>query len=86
MSQSVKPPKILIQAWAQRHWDPPPSQITLCRWARLQRIDPPPQKVGNRYYVDPDAKLVDRNGYPVGEVHYKGVTPAAWVRQGLRKR
>jgi hypothetical protein len=57
--------KIPITDWAAKRWNPPPNRIQLCRWARLQRIDPPPQKVGREYYVEPDAKLVDRNGNPV---------------------
>lgn len=58
-------PKIRLHDWAARHWNPPPDRIKLHRWARLHRIDPPPQKVGREYYVEPDAKLVDRNGNPV---------------------
>lgn len=59
----MKPaPKIPLPAWAASQWDPPPPRETLWRWARMGRIAPPPQKVGRQYYVDPQAKYVDRNG------------------------
>lgn len=57
-----EPPKITLRTWAKRKWDPPPSARTLQRWVHNANIDPPPEKVGREYYVEPDAKYIDNNG------------------------
>jgi len=51
--------KITLQAWAVRHYDPPPGIATLRAWARDGKIQPAPQKVGRTYYVHPDARHID---------------------------
>lgn len=55
-------PKITLRTWASRKWDPPPCPRTLQRWVKNANIDPPAEKVGREYYVDPDAKYIDKNG------------------------
>jgi len=55
-------PKIKLADWAARNWSPPPCRRTLHRWAQNAQIDPPPQLVGHTYYVEPNARYVDRNG------------------------
>lgn len=51
-------PKILLTAWAARHFDPPPAERTLRVWARDGRIYPAPIKVGRSYYVEQDAQHI----------------------------
>lgn len=48
--------KILLAAWAEARYDPPPSPRVLQRWAREGEIVPKPVKVGRSYYVAPDAR------------------------------
>lgn len=52
-------PKITLERWAERHYDPPPNPDTLRRWARERKIFPFPQKVGRTYYVEPTAQYKD---------------------------
>lgn len=60
--------KITLEAWAAKHYDPPPSAWTLRRWARDGELYPAPEKVGKTYYVRetarrvtaPEGSLVDR--------------------------
>lgn len=52
-------PKITLEEWAKRHYQPPPNMDTLRRWARDLKIFPFPQKVGRTYYVQPDAEYRD---------------------------
>lgn len=62
----MKPqPKIKLTAWAARKWDPPPCKRTLINWTRDARIEPQPERVGHTYYVDPNAKYIDRDGNPI---------------------
>lgn len=48
--------KILLAAWAAKMYDPPPSAWVLRKWVREGQICPPPERVGNAYYVDEDAR------------------------------
>lgn len=50
--------KIKMRAWAAKHYDPPPSDWTLRRWAREGEIHPAPEKVGKDWYVDENAKRI----------------------------
>lgn len=60
--------KIKLSEWAARHYDPPPSQWVLRRWARDGEIHPAPERVGRDWYVSETARrgplprlsLVDR--------------------------
>jgi hypothetical protein len=52
---------VLLEAWAQDHFDPVPSLWTLRTMARTGKIQPAAVKVGKAYYVDPDARPVDPN-------------------------
>jgi hypothetical protein len=54
--------KILLQDWAARHYDPPPSIHTLRRWVREDRFVPPAELVGRSYYVEETAYLHDAWG------------------------
>lgn len=47
---------ITLQAWAEAHYDPPPTQWVLRRWARDGELHPRPEKVGRTYYVASDAR------------------------------
>ena len=49
---------IPLTSWAARLYDPIPSLHTLRAWCRLDRIQPPPQKVGREYRVREDAAYV----------------------------
>lgn len=55
-------PKIPLQIWAARKWDPPPCKRTLYNWVRNASIEPPPERVGKTFYVAPDAQYVDKDG------------------------
>ena len=48
--------QILLLAWAEKHYDPPPSLWTLRKLARQGEIFPPPEKVGRDWYVFEDAR------------------------------
>jgi hypothetical protein len=52
---------VLLEAWAERYFDPPPSLWTLRTMARTGRFRPEAVKVGKAYYVDPDAVVIDPN-------------------------
>ena len=63
----MTPRKIPLSDWAAQHYSPPPSAHILRRWAREGQIYPPPEKVGQTYYVPESARrqtgapsLVDR--------------------------
>jgi hypothetical protein len=53
--------KVTLEAWAAPRYCPPPSIKTLRRWARECRIFPAPEKVGRTYYVEPDARYIERD-------------------------
>jgi predicted site-specific integrase-resolvase len=50
--------KVTLEAWAARHFDPPPVNNTLRIWAREGRIVPAPMKIGRTYFVEQDAKHI----------------------------
>ena len=50
--------QITLQAWAARHFDPPPAISTLRKWAREGRISPRPVLVGREYRAREDAVYV----------------------------
>lgn len=52
-------PKITLEEWARRKFDPPPCAETRRRWVRSCRIYPLPEKVGRTYYVNADAEYID---------------------------
>ena len=54
--------RIKLPVWAARHFDPPPAPRTVERWARFGRIHPQPVKIGRCWWVEPEAKCMDRNG------------------------
>jgi hypothetical protein len=60
--------KITLEAWAARHFDPPPALPTLRAWARSGHIQPAPVKVGRTWYVDSDATYTPAPAAPAGEV------------------
>ena len=43
-----------LDKWASR-FDPPPSKHSVRQWIKRGLIQPEPQKVGRRFYFDPDA-------------------------------
>ena len=47
--------KVLLAAWAEKMYDPPPSAWVLRRWVLEGQISPPPERVGRAYYVKKDA-------------------------------
>lgn len=55
-------PKITLEEWAVRRYQPPPTTHTLRRWARDLKIFPFPEKVGRAYYVDPEAEYRGQDG------------------------
>lgn len=50
--------KITITAWAAQHYSPAPTPWVLGEWRRANQIHPPPEKVGRRWYVEPDAQRI----------------------------
>lgn len=58
--------KVTLRAWADKQWDPPPSVHTLRRWTREGRIFPWPEKRGREYFVDPDARYIEKDDPMVG--------------------
>ena len=53
--------KILLRAWAERRYDPAPSDFVLRKWAREGQIYPPPEKVGKEWMVDERAERMTSN-------------------------
>lgn len=47
---------ITLQQWATRTFDPAPGMATLRSWARQNRIQRQPVKVGRTWYVDEHAQ------------------------------
>lgn len=47
--------KIDIREWAAARYSAPPSDWVLGKWRRNGEIYPPPEKVGRRWFVRPDA-------------------------------
>lgn len=55
--------KITLEAWATARYKPAPSLYTLRKWARNCQIFPAPQKIGRTWYVDADARYIERDKY-----------------------
>lgn len=55
--------KILLTAWAEKNYDPPPSLFTLRRWARDGEIFPLPEKAGKSYYVEENARRIGASNH-----------------------
>jgi hypothetical protein len=51
-------PKITLEDWAERQFDPPPSERTLRRWVKARQIVPAPIRIGRAYWVQPEAKHI----------------------------
>jgi hypothetical protein len=58
--------KITLEAWAAKYWDPAPSIHTLRLWTRNGRIFPWPEKAGRTYYVDPNARYLEKDDPMMG--------------------
>jgi predicted site-specific integrase-resolvase len=54
---SIRPTHITILEWGQR-FSPPPHKNTICRWIHQGLIQPPPVKVGRRWYLAENAEYV----------------------------
>jgi len=52
--------KITIKAWAEKHYDPPPSRRIVSGWRIAGCIHPPPEKVGRSWFVDENAQRVQQ--------------------------
>lgn len=53
--------KIRLDEWLRREFLPPPAVRTARRWIKDRKIIPAPVKVGNAYYVEEGAILVEGN-------------------------
>lgn len=62
-------PKVLLQRWARANFSPPPHDKTLLRWTARGWIEPAPEKVGKRWYVDAGARFVGERSQSTGSVH-----------------
>lgn len=51
--------RISLTLWAERQFDPAPTDRTLRRWAKAGQIVPSPIKVGKTWYVEPSAQHID---------------------------
>lgn len=51
-------PKITLEAWAAREFDPPPSDRTLRRWVAEGKIIPKPLLIGRTYWCEPGTKHI----------------------------
>lgn len=45
-----------LSVWAEREYGKRPDLRTLVRWGQSGKIQPPPEKHGGRWYVEPDAR------------------------------
>jgi len=54
---SIRPTHITIVEWGQK-FSPPPHKNTICRWIHQGLIQPPPAKVGRRWYLAENAVYV----------------------------
>jgi hypothetical protein len=52
---------ITLQSWAQMSFGIHFSNATLSKWSRESLITPPPQKIGNRWLVHPNAMYVEKS-------------------------
>jgi len=50
--------KVSLSKWADR-FDPKPHANTRRNWVRLEKIVPPPVKIGREYYVEPTARHIN---------------------------
>lgn len=56
-----------LQTWARAHFiSGAPSLITLRRWAREGRFNPPAQRVGKKFYLREDARYFAPAGEKMG--------------------
>ena len=55
----VKAKLIPLSMWAERRYDPPPSERTLRRWRAAGNILPRPTKEGRGYRVPEHAQYID---------------------------
>ena len=58
--------EIPLKTWAERNFDPPPSSITLRRWARDCWIFPIPRKIGRDWRVREDARFIGSDHTAIG--------------------
>jgi hypothetical protein len=66
---SIRPTHITILEWGQK-FSPPPHKNTICRWISQGLIQPPPAKVGRRWYLAENAEYVkDRSPQQQEENH-----------------
>ena len=66
---SIRPTHITILEWGQK-FSPPPHKNTICRWIHQGLIQPPPAKVGRRWYLAENAEYVkDRSPQQQEENH-----------------
>ncbi len=63
--------KVTLQAWAEKHFAPPPAAKTLRAWARNLWIYPFPEKVGKEYRVIEDAIFIGRDHKKIAEYEPK---------------
>ncbi|MBI5330104.1 MAG: excisionase [Betaproteobacteria bacterium] len=66
--------KITLEAWASRHFDPPPKISTLRAWAGSGLIVPAPIKVGRLWMVEDEAEYSPTSRQ---RVHTQGLSDRA---------
>lgn len=66
--------KILLTAWAARHFKPVPTENTLRAWARSKLIYPAPEKIGRTWMVEEDAE------------YFRPTTTTEMRTEGMSKR
>lgn len=72
--------RITLEAWAARHFDPTPTPATLRAWARRQRIQPEPIKVGRTWYVEEHAQYGRAENEPATQqTRAPGMSDRAWM-------
>lgn len=90
--------KILLSAWAAKHYSPPPAIRTLRGWVRTGQIHPPAELVGRHYMVEEDAVRIptepEEKDYPpvdermlsprVREILASVTKPSARTKRTLR--
>lgn len=50
--------KITLRKWAEQNYTPAPSNWVLRSWVREGQIYPPPEMVGNSYYIEDTARRI----------------------------
>lgn len=51
--------RVSLALWAERQFDPAPTDRTLRRWAKAGQIVPAPLKIGKTWYVEPTARHIE---------------------------